>query len=104
MRRWAGLITLGCLLTGLGYFLVTRYVGGVRLGGTPARIEARWQTEEQWLVDSIVRDLVEMARFAAGSTPAATADTDVTLTAGPTGVPLAIAASVAPGREVREQL
>lgn len=104
MRRWAGLITLACLLAALGYFLVATYVGGVRLGGTPARIEARWQTEEQWLVDSIARDLVEMVRFAAGGAAAPAADSDVTVTPAAGGLPLTVAASVAPGGDVGEPI
>ena len=64
MRKWLGGIVLVCLLAAFGYVAKGQITGGLRLGSTPAALESRWRTEEEWIVDSIVRDLAEMARFA----------------------------------------
>ena len=63
MRRRLGLAVLTVLvliLCLLGWVFTQRSRLGKR---TP--LESRWHTEEEWLVESVVRDIAEMARFAA---------------------------------------
>src|SRR5262245_51082428 len=78
MRRWLGLAALVGLLGGSGYLLKDQGWGSMKLGGKPSPLESRWRTEEEWLVDSIVRDIAEMARFASAGRVLGTGDLDVT--------------------------
>jgi hypothetical protein len=105
MRRALGLTTLLGLLAVAAYVLKDQVWGGLKLGGKPSPLESRWHTEEEWLVDSIVRDIAEMARFAsAGRIPGEGA---IELTVGkPAAVPGGVKVSVAlrPGLVVEREL
>jgi hypothetical protein len=71
-RSWIGGIVLLGLLGYLGYVVWPRLGRGLlRVGGPPRALESPWRTEEDWLLDSIARDLAEMALFAGtGKQPA----------------------------------
>jgi hypothetical protein len=58
--RWI----LAALLASLGYVAYSQPFGGMSLGGAPSPLESRYHTEEEWLVDGIVRDVAEMGFYA----------------------------------------
>lgn len=51
----------------LGYYVYQRT--GMRMGGTPSSIQSRFASEEHWMVETILRDLAEVAAFARGVPP-----------------------------------
>jgi tetratricopeptide (TPR) repeat protein len=106
MRAGIGAVVLVALLGALGYVAWPLVQSGFRVGGPPSPLESRWKTEEQWLVDTIVRDLAEMARFAADQRNPAPAEVDVTVaTTTPPGVgPVNVAVTLGPGRRVEREL
>ncbi len=60
-RSLVGIILLLVLGGVLGFYVYDRV--GSRMGGTPASLKSRFATEEDWLLDEIVRDIVEMAAY-----------------------------------------
>lgn len=97
MRNWLGGIVLLGLLGTIGYLAKGQLTRGVGLGAAPAPLESRWRTEEEWLVDSIVRDLAEMARFAREGRVPPAGEGEVTLAPAPVGAPRAVTVDLAPG-------
>jgi hypothetical protein len=105
MRRWIGLAALAGTLSAVAYVLAYRTVTQGPPPGEVPRSQARWQSEEHWLVASIARDLVEMARFAATGRAELTTDTDVEVRPGASrGIPLAVTATVVPGQRVTQEV
>ena len=104
MRSWLGGILLFCLLGTLGYVAKGQITSGLRLGSAPAALESRWRTEEEWIVDSIVRDLAEMARFARDGQLPRPGEVDVTLAPAAVGASRTVTIDLAPGRRVQREL
>ena len=104
MRKWLGGIVLVCLLAAFGYVAKGQITGGLRLGSTPAALESRWRTEEEWIVDSIVRDLAEMARFARDGQVPRPGEVEVNLAPESAGAPRTVTVDLAPGRRVQREL
>jgi hypothetical protein len=67
MRRTLTVALLLGLVAVLGKLLWSRWG---RLGAAEAKLEGRFQTEEQWLVAEVVQDLAEMALYASGGSQA----------------------------------
>jgi hypothetical protein len=65
--NWAILIFLTAVL---GAVVYTR-VPGLRLRAAASHVNGPYATEEAWIVNEIVRDVVEMATYPAGTTPPA---------------------------------
>lgn len=105
MRRWVGAGFLLCLVGALAYVSWPLLRSGFRVGGPPSPLESRWRTEEEWLVDSIVRDLAEMARFAAESRASA-GEVDVTVapSAVPGAGPVKVGVTLGPTRRLEREL
>jgi hypothetical protein len=60
VRKYVSLSLLAVLLPVLGYFYCVR---GVRVGKPPSPLESRYKSEEQWLVEQIVRDIAETLAY-----------------------------------------
>jgi len=105
LRHLVGTAVLVGLLGALSYVGWPLVRSGFGVGGAPSPLESRWRTEEHWLVDSIVRDLAEMARFAADSRPPAAGDVDVAVAFSTPGAgPVKVGVTLAPGRQVEHAI
>ena len=72
------------------------------MGGPARGLESRWRTEEQWLLDSIARDLAEMAAFAGSGRLHAPKEIEVLVAPGPLEAPHRIAVAVPTGQKVEQ--
>jgi hypothetical protein len=101
-RSWIGGIVLLGLLGYLGSLVWPRLGRGLRTGGTPRELESRWRTEEEWLLDSIARDLSEMAAFAGTGRRPAAKEVEVVVAPAPLDAPHQLTVTVPPGRKVEQ--
>src|SRR5574342_1098239 len=58
-RKRVEVIVLLALAVALGYFAYERI--GMRMGGNPSPLISPFESEEEWVIDQVVRDLAEMA-------------------------------------------
>jgi hypothetical protein len=101
-RTWIGGIVLLGLLGYLGYVVWPRLGSGLRVGGPPRELESRWRTEEDWLLDSVARDLAEMAAFAASGRRPAAKELEVVVAPAPPDGPHRITVAVPTGQKVEQ--
>jgi hypothetical protein len=93
-------LLLGGLISVLGYLFFGHPFGGFSLGGAPSSLESRYKTEEEWLVDQVVRDVAEMGFYARHHRVPGDKDLDVSIhTIGPAGSS-PVRATVTAGSEI----
>jgi tetratricopeptide (TPR) repeat protein len=66
-RKRLEVLALVALAAVLGYFVSQRI--GMRMGGSPSSLTSRFESEDAWILDEIVRDLAEMAVHGRGLLP-----------------------------------
>jgi tetratricopeptide (TPR) repeat protein len=63
-RKRIELAVLALLAVVLGAYVYDRI--GIRMGGTPSSFQSSYASEEDWMLDTILRDLAETAAYARG--------------------------------------